>query len=75
MTNKIEHMSSNGTVFKSDSKDLSSGVNVYSSWVVRPCQMAADFAEFGAWHRSVIWEDLEGFAGYDCVNYVYCGKR
>jgi len=33
--------------------------------------MAADFSEFGAWHSSVIWEDLEGFAGYDCVKYVY----
>lgn len=45
MTNTIEHMPSNGTVFKSDSKAISSGVNVYSSWDVQQWKMAADFAE------------------------------
>lgn len=69
----INYMACNGTVFKANEDNLSGGVNVYSTWDAQPWHIAIDFAEFGAWHRSEIWEGLKSFAGYDAVRYSYKG--
>ncbi len=65
----LEHMCRNGTVFKSERCDLKSGVRVYSSWELDKLQLAADFAEFGAWHAVNYWNQLNGFSGYDNIIY------
>jgi len=67
----IEYMANNGTVFKADEDNLTGGVVVESCWLITTLQLGADFAEFGAWHRSEIWEGLKSFAGYDAVRYDY----
>lgn len=69
----FEHMCKNGTVFKADRCDLKNGVKVYSSWEIDKLRFAADFAEFGAWHFSEIWKQLNGFGGYDTIKYEMVG--
>jgi len=70
----IEHMSRNGTVFKSERGDLRSGVMVVSSWDVGMGEMCADFAEFAAWHALHIHPNLNGFGGYDAISYEFDDK-
>ena len=65
----LEHICRNGTVFKADRCDLKGGVKVSSSWEIDNLRLASDFAEFGAWHRSEIWAQLNGFGGYDNILY------
>ena len=64
----LEHTSSNGTTFKADRCDLRGGVIIeYPSYLLTDQQKMDDFLQFGAWHRGEIWQRLNGFSGYDCV--------
>ena len=71
----FSHMSNNGTVFKGDRCDLSSGVKVSFLWDIENEQQNADFAEFAAWHAMQIWPQLNGFAGYDAIRYEYSTEQ
>lgn len=64
------HNGRHGTEFKSDRCDLASGVEVTKPEGITDAQFAADLAEFGAFHALNIREDLNGFSGYDCVDYT-----
>ncbi len=67
----FEHNTNNGLTFTGSRCDFKDGVTVQMPmWKVSVEKMCADFAEFAAWHRSCIWEQLNGFQGYDCVNYT-----
>ncbi len=68
---EISHTSSNGTTFKSDRGDLRSGVKATYLWEIDDMKKLADFAEFGAWHAFWIHPNLNGFPGYDTINYSF----
>jgi hypothetical protein len=62
-------------MFNSKSKDLSSGVDVTNQFNVDTLKIAKDFAEFGAWHALMIHPKLNGFRGYDAVDFnLFKGK-
>lgn len=63
----IEHHAHHGTIFSADRADLRNGLKARYRWKLTEAQKRADFLEFGAWHRSEIYEQLNGFQGYDCV--------
>lgn len=66
----LEHTSHNGTSFKAERCDLYGGVKVTKpTWPITEVQLAADFGEFTAWHVLCIFKQLNGFAGYDCIQY------
>ncbi len=65
------HSSNNGLTFSGTRCDFKDGVIVQMPmWEVTVAQIGADFAEFAAWHRSCIWDQMNGFQGYDCVDYT-----
>lgn len=66
----LEHTSHNGTTFKASRCDLQGGVTVTKpAWLISDLQLAADFGEFTAWHALCIFKQLNGFAGYNCIQY------
>ncbi len=65
----IEHCSYNFTRFTAARADLSGGVVVERPARLSEAQFAQDVAEFAAWHRGAIWDQLNGFAGYDCLRF------
>jgi hypothetical protein len=67
----LEHTSHHGTTFKAQRSDLYGGVTVTKpAWPIAEAQFAADFGEFTAWHALCIFKQLNGFAGYDCIQYT-----
>jgi len=66
---KIEHICRNGTHISCDRADLKCDVVILSDSLHLKGELMADMAEFGAWHRSEIWEHLSSFAGYDTIRY------
>ncbi len=66
---KIEHICRNGTRFICDRADLKGVVVVIVGPYDVLVETTSDFAEFGAWHRSEVWEHLSSFAGYDTIRY------
>ena len=67
----FEHTSANGTTFRADRGDMSTGVKVSNMWHITEEKMHADFMEFGAWHAMWIHPFLNGFQGYDTVVYDF----
>jgi acyl carrier protein len=68
----LEHTSSNGTTFKAERCDLKGPVTVsFPSWPLTEEQKREDFLQFGTWHRGCIFNQLNGFSGYDCITFVY----
>lgn len=67
--NPISHTSYNGTEFTADRADLRNGVTAAVPDRIRADQIMTDTAEFAAWHRGQIWEQLNGFSGYDCIRF------
>lgn len=65
----LEHHSHHGSVFKVAKADLS--VEVYVTYApTDPALLAADVAEFAAWHALIIHPELRsGFQGYDCLRF------
>jgi hypothetical protein len=66
----LEHRSENGTIFKSDTCDLSSGVYVSKPDKISETNFASDIAEFAAWHSTCIFEQLNGFQPWKTVRYI-----
>lgn len=64
----IEYHCRYGTVFRGRA-DLRGGVSVTARKDIDTALLAADFAQFGAWHAYDIHPTLNGFAGYDAVQY------
>jgi hypothetical protein len=75
----ISHTSRNGSTFVSETADLRKGVVVDVSgfnFDAPQGALAADAAEFGAWHALNIHPHLlGGFSGYDCVTFRYLPKE
>ena len=69
----FEHHSRNGTQFTGARCDLREGVEgLVPVHVMRSAVLLAqDVAEFTAWHRSCIWDQLNGFQGYDCIHFTF----
>lgn len=65
----LEHRGPNGTVFKAERCDLRTGVKVISKRKLQPHLFAQDLISFGAYHAHHIHPQLNGFSGYDAVNY------
>lgn len=63
----LEHTSRNGTRFTASRCDLSGGVVVEKPEGLGEVSLAQDIAEFTGWHALSIWSQLNGFAGYDCL--------
>lgn len=67
----LEHRARNGTVFTASRCDLLGGVTANVPKGLKPEQLAADSAEFGAWHGMCIWPDLRcHFSGYDTIRFT-----
>lgn len=68
--NPLEHTSSNFTRFIANRCDLQDGVKVEKPEDISELRFAQDVAEFAAWHRGCIFEQLNGFQGYDCIKFA-----
>ena len=66
----IQHRSNNGTVFNCSRADLRAPIEYYFQWSISVSQQMQDVAEFAAWHRGCIWDQLNGFQGYDTLDFV-----
>lgn len=64
----ISHTGKYGTRFASRA-DLQGGVAVTFTRTLSVHQIVADAAQFGAWHAGNIHPQLDGFAGYDAVEF------
>lgn len=64
----ISHSCRHGTKFQARA-DLVGGVQATARKDIDTAYLAADFAEFGAWHAYEIYPTLNGFYGYDYVDY------
>lgn len=73
--NPISHTSNYGTKFSAVHADLSDGVTVIRNESTSIEHFAADVAEFSAWHRGNIWEQLNGFSGYDCIRFTIKNQK
>lgn len=67
------HTSKNGTVFKAARCDLRGGVKVYAPAHLDHEDMMADAAQVAAFHAVNIHPHLNGFAGYDCIEWRLSG--
>ena len=70
----LSHMSGNGTTFKCETRDLSTVVHVEHYGEISLESLAADFAEFGAWHGMNVHNTLSSFQGYDTIVFEICKK-
>lgn len=68
--NRLEHTSHNLTRLVANRCDLRDGVKVEKPEGISEVQFAQDVAEFAAWHRCCIFDQLNGFQGYDCIRFV-----
>lgn len=68
--NPIEHIAHNFTRFTAKRADLKGGVEVEKPYGIPEILFAQDVAEFAAWHRGCIFDQLNGFQGYDCIQFV-----
>jgi hypothetical protein len=67
--NPLSHTSNNGCHFTATRCDLKGGVKLFKpSWITE-ADMAADIAEFGAFHGMEIWPKLNGFQGWGSVEF------
>lgn len=66
----FEHRSRYGCEFTGTRCDFRDGVRVVRPRHINEVQFASDVAEFAAWHSSNIWEQLNGFQGYDCIDFT-----
>ena len=67
------HFSSNGSIFVGTKCDLTGLNRVFRSEELTEHQWLSDVMEFTAWHRTCIWENLNGFAGYDLSRNIVIG--
>lgn len=68
-SHSIEHRSANGTIFTCARADLKADIVYHSEWPIDLPKLMQDVAEFATWHRSCIWDQLNGFQGYDTIRF------
>lgn len=68
---KFEHRSRGGTNFRADRCDFVGGVSVIVPAGLSREQLLADVSEMIAFHVLNIRNELNGFSGYDCINYRF----
>ena len=66
----IQHRAGHGTEFLADRADLRGGVKVITHITNDPKLIKSDYAEFAAWHAHNIHPQLNGFSGYDCIEFM-----
>lgn len=69
----FEHRSNLGTVFTCARCDFGAPilVEIDRSVYEHPQRLASEVGEFIAWHRTCIWYNLNGFSGYQGLNYQF----
>lgn len=65
----VEHVSFNMVTFKAKRADLVGGVDVYVMRPMDSIELMQACADFTSWHCLCIWEQLNGFAGYDNIKF------
>ncbi len=65
----ITYTTTNGTVFSSTHADLRNKVRISKFRGEAFAQLAEDVTEFVAWHAMNVYPSLNGFSGYDTVQY------
>ena len=70
----FEYHTNDGVVFKCDRSDFRSviEVNGFACNISQPRNLNAAMravSEMIAYHRSEVWPTLNGFSGYDCINF------
>jgi cytolysin (calcineurin-like family phosphatase) len=65
----LSHTATNGCRFKAARADLKGGVKLIKPEGTTEANMAADIAEFGAFHGMEIWPRLNGFQGWGSVEF------
>ena len=66
----FSHSCRHGTAFESERCDFKTGVKVVKPENITEVNLGADFAEFGSFHAMHILERLNGFQGYDCIEFA-----
>lgn len=66
---RYEHTSANGTKFIAERADFEGGVRVYPQKGYTTEEIIQDTAQMIADHRGNIWPELNGFAGYDLIDF------
>ena len=65
----------NGVIFTSKTCNFAFGVDVEVPQDVSMEQLLQDTTEMGIFHFRTIWETLDGFSGYDVVQYRIQKKK
>jgi hypothetical protein len=67
----FSHTSDHGTVFKATRCDFVGGVTIIRARDVTNAQLASDIAQMIGYHALQIYPELNGFAGYNCIQWTY----
>lgn len=65
----FEHLSHYGTKFVAPKADFREGVIIFRSPGLTQLQLLADLSEMIGYHAVNIHPELNGFSGYDCINF------
>jgi hypothetical protein len=65
----FDHVSHFGTKFVAPKADFSEGVIIYRTKHLGDVQFISDVAEMIGFHATNIHPELNGFQGYDCINF------
>lgn len=72
----FEHICKNGTVFTCERCDFRAPVKVKTEFSLMEMadveilqRIFVDISEMIGYHSKNIWEQLNGFSGYDCIHY------
>jgi hypothetical protein len=70
--NPFEHNCLHGTVFKAERCDFKGGVKVtFRDDAITDKQKMADVAQMIGYHAVNIYPRLNGFSGYDCIQFIF----
>ena len=71
---KFEHLCRNGTRFTADRCDFRNGVVAEIPHSISREQLMQDVSEMIAYHALNIFDQLNGFSGYDYITYIIKGE-
>lgn len=72
---KFEHICGNGTQFTADRCDFRGGILAEVPKGISRKELMQDVSEMIAYHALNIFNQLNGFSGYDCIKYEIKEKR
>lgn len=74
----FEHLSHHGTKFTCERCDFRAPIKVETEFSLMEMadievlqKIMLDISEMIGYHRSNIWDQLNGFQGYDCIKYEF----